>query len=299
MFYEIPPMDLKSYIKNNEALVEKRFETLVLDEDIPERLREAMNYSLKAGGKRLRPTLVIAGAEAVGGEAQAVLDVGIVMEMIHTFSLIHDDLPAMDDDDLRRGKPTNHKVFGEAIAILAGDALLADAFYLLSNSLKNLKGERGLGIISDIALATGSRGMTGGQVLDMESSGAITLESLERIHKYKTGALISVSVVSGAKCFTDDDEKIAALDEYGKSIGLAFQIADDVLDIEGDQDKLGKDVGSDLANDKSTYPAILGLDGSKKKARMLVEQALTSLSSFDEKADPLRNLAKYIIERDK
>lgn len=257
-----------------------------------------MQYSLDAGGKRVRPLLAIAGAEACGGTADDVLPLGLALEMIHTFSLIHDDLPAMDDDDLRRGKPTNHKVFGEATAILAGDALLAEAFFVLT-ALRSSSGPRTVvEIIRDVAEAAGARGMTGGQVIDIESTGKIISEAeLERLHRHKTGKLLGVSVVSGAKLVGAPRSQIDALQTYGEAIGLAFQIADDILDIEGNEAEIGKDVGSDVGHGKSTYPAIIGMAAAKKKETLLIEEAIAALSLFDRRAEPLRLLAHYIINR--
>lgn len=293
-------MKIETYLATYKELVEKSLLDYLKDEKVPARLREAMDYSLRAGGKRLRPILVLAGAKAVGGKPADVMDVACALEMIHTFSLIHDDLPAMDNDDLRRGKPTNHKVFGEAAAILAGDALLAEAFYLLSKNSEKRDPRLVLEVISDIAFATGARGMTGGQQIDMESMGKKLGEGdLTTLHRLKTGRLITVSVTSGAKYCGAPKEKIEALANYGQSIGLAFQIADDILDIEGDQEEIGKDVGSDVENDKATYPSVIGLERSKKKARDLIDEAVSSLCVFDTGADPLREIAKYIIERKK
>lgn len=293
-------MKIETYLATYKELVEKSLLLYLKDENVTARLKEAMDYSLRAGGKRLRPILVLAGAEAVGGKPDDVMDVACALEMIHTFSLIHDDLPAMDNDDLRRGKPTSHKVFGEAAAILAGDALLAEAFYLLSKNSCNRDPRLVLEVMSDIAFATGARGMTGGQQIDMESMGKkLTEEELTTLHRLKTGRLITVSVTSGAKYCGAPKEKIRALNSYGQSIGLAFQIADDILDIEGDQDEIGKDVGSDIENDKATYPAIIGLDRSKNKAEELIGDAVSALSIFDGSADPLRGIAKYVVERKK
>jgi len=290
-------MNLALYLKERKQLVEAALSKSLSDESIPQALRKSMEYSLAAGGKRLRPVLVMAGAEAVGGDAQKVMPIACAIEMIHTFSLIHDDLPAMDDDDLRRGKPTNHKVFGEATAVLAGDALMAEAFSVLA-SAKDSDPKLLIEVIRDVADATGSRGMTGGQQIDMESAGAkLTEADLTRLHGMKTGRLIGVSAVSGAKYCGAAKAQIDALKRYGECVGLAFQIADDILDIEGNQEEIGKDVGSDVENDKATYPAIIGLDQSKRKAAALADQAVTALSVFDGRADPLREIAKYTIER--
>jgi len=293
-------MRVESYLTERRKLVEETLTQSLADDSIPVTLRKAMEYSLRAGGKRLRPILVIAGAEAVGGSAASVVPIASALEMIHTFSLVHDDLPAMDDDDLRRGKPTNHKVFGEATAILAGDGLLAEAFSVLSRVAHDSDPMLIIEVIRDIADATGARGMTGGQLIDMESVGAKLDETrLTHLHSMKTGRLITVSVTSGAKFCKAPASQVEALRRYGECIGLAFQIADDILDIEGSQEEIGKDVGSDMANNKATYPAIIGLEASRQKARMLVDRAVTALSIFDERADPLREIARYTIERRK
>jgi geranylgeranyl diphosphate synthase, type II len=291
-------MDLKKYLNERKGWVEAALTRSTSDETIPESLRNSMNYSLEAGGKRIRPVLVFAGAEAVGGSADAVMSAAVAMEMIHTFSLIHDDLPAMDDDSLRRGKPTNHKVYGDAIAILAGDGLLAEAFYLLADTKGVSDAKLLLDTIRDIASATGGRGMTGGQVIDIDSTDKQIGEAqLTKLHLMKTGALLKTSVMAGARLAGADEGQLALLGKYGESIGLAFQIADDILDIEGDEAELGKDIGSDEGNSKSTYPAIIGLDASKRQAAALVDQAIASVKPFGVAGEPLELIAKYIVER--
>jgi len=293
-------MDIKSYLNEKKSLVEAHMCESIGDKEIPETLRRAMQYSLDAGGKRIRPVLVMAGAEAVGGNAQNVLPVAVAMEMIHTFSLIHDDLPAMDDDSLRRGQPTNHKVFGEANAILAGDGLLAEAFYVMARGLKSFAPELVVEVIGDIASATGARGMTGGQVIDIESTGRNVSENkLNELHMMKTGALLRASVTSGAKLSGASNEHVTLFDRYGMNIGLAFQIADDILDIEGDQSVLGKNVGSDEDKQKSTYPLVLGMEKSKRRAASLIDEAVSLLAPFGNSAEPLTLIARYIIERNK
>jgi geranylgeranyl diphosphate synthase type II len=235
----------------------------------------------------------------VGGEPSAAMPAGCALEMIHTYSLIHDDLPAMDDDDLRRGKPTNHKVFGEAIAILAGDALLTEAFVLLSDYTVLLP-ESAVKIMKVIAKAASYRGMVGGQVVDMLSQNKpADLETVQQMHSRKTAALIAASAEAGALAGKGTEARVAAMARYGRSVGLAFQIADDILDIEGDAELLGKSTGADLARGKVTYPAAVGLERSRQAAQELVNDALTALESFDETADPLRALAEYIITRRK
>ena len=290
-------MDFRHYIEERTGWLEAALIRSIEDEHIPERLREAMRYSLEAGGKRIRPILCFAGAEAVGGSADKVMPVAVALEMIHTFSLIHDDLPAMDDDSLRRGKPTNHKVFGEATAILAGDGLLAEAFYVLADA-RGVDSGHLIATIRDIARAAGGRGMTGGQVIDMESTGKRIGEAqLARLHLYKTGALIRASVTSGARLCGAAEDQLDALERYGEAVGLAFQIADDILDVEGDQDLIGKDVGSDEGKEKSTYPAVIGIEASRSQAEALANQAIVAVEQLGEPAEPLRLIARYIVER--
>ncbi len=292
-------MDIKAYLKERKDIVDKALERYFLNSEDKhiKVLKDSMKYSLFAGGKRLRPILCIAGAEAVGGTYKEVLSVACALEFIHTYSLIHDDLPSMDNDDLRRGIPTNHKVFGETIALLAGDGLLTDAFYLMTLDL-NRDPVRLLRVVNLIAKAAGSNGMVGGQVADIESEGKdVDLSVLEFIHTHKTGALIKASVMSGVILAGGTEEQITAVSGYGRNIGLAFQIADDILNVIGDPKILGKRVGSDQEKKKVTYPAILGLEKSKDIQIKLVKKAIALLDKFDSKADPLREIAKYIIER--
>lgn len=295
-----PDFDLKQYLERRRIIVEAALENVLPESEGPEaRVVEAMRYSLFAGGKRFRPILCLAAAEAVGEEIEAAMPAACALEMIHTYSLIHDDLPAMDDDDLRRGKPTSHVVFGEAIAILAGDGLLTEAFVLLSD-YHTLLPERALKLIGVIARAASYRGMVGGQVVDMLSQNKpASLETVQQMHSRKTAALISAAAESGALAGRGSDDQVEALARYGRAIGLAFQIADDILDIEGDTAVLGKTAGSDVARGKVTYPAVAGLEGSRQTARELVKDALVALESFDQRADPLRSLAEYIIIRHK
>jgi geranylgeranyl diphosphate synthase type II len=295
-------MDLKKYLKDRCALVDEALDRYLPSADeLPRSLHKSMRYSVFAGGKRVRPILLLAACEAVGGDIDRAMPAACAMEMIHTYSLIHDDLPAMDDDDFRRGNPTNHKVFGEAIAILAGDALLTEAFILLSNP-ENMGGTvaaRLLPVVHEISRCAGSRGMVGGQVVDMESEGKgdIDLATVQYIHTHKTGALIKASVKAGAILGGADGARLDAITRYGETIGLAFQIADDILDIEGTTEEIGKDAGSDEARGKATYPAVVGLAEAKRRAGELVEMALDALSAFHEKADPLREIARYVVNR--
>lgn len=296
-------MDLKAYLNNKKAIVDRALCACLPDPHGPaaDGIR-AMRYSLFAGGKRLRPILCMAGAESVGGEAGDVLPVACALEMIHTYSLIHDDLPAMDNDDLRRGKPTNHKVFGEAVAILAGDGLLTEAF----NMMTTLKLAEGidlrvlLRVIGMIASAAGYDGMVGGQVVDIQMEGKEADPCIvEFIHSHKTGALITASVSSGAILAGGAEEQVKAITSYGEKIGLAFQISDDILDEEGDSTQMGKPVGGDAARGKRTYPAVFGLARSKEIQDGLIDMAIESLKAFDHRADPLRQIAEYIIARKK
>lgn len=296
--------DLQAYLEEKSRLVDQFLDRILPSEQVyPESLHQAMRYSIFAGGKRLRPILVIASFEAVGGRnSTELLPVASAMELIHTYSLIHDDLPAMDNDDYRRGKPTNHKVFGEAIAILAGDALLTLAFSLISHRRSSRKdvSDRLIQIVQEISSAAGFGGMIGGQAADILSEGKqVDQSTLEYIHRHKTAALIRASARAGAILAGASRPQTLALSRYGEKIGLAFQIVDDVLDIEGSQEELGKDIQSDLHRGKKTYPDFFGLSESKRQAKILVEQAIEDLSRFDRRADPLRAMAHYIIERRK
>ncbi len=295
-------------MEKNTALVDACMEKLLAPSpDLPESIRKAMRYSLFAGGKRLRPTLVLEAAECCGLSPRKALKTAAALEMIHTYSLIHDDLPAMDDDDLRRGKPTSHKVFGEALAILAGDGLLTKAFEAAAENAADLKlkGRETAELIRLIAFGAGAEGMVGGQVADLAAEGmskklskAAAAKVLESVHRRKTGALIVASLDAGAVLAGAADAKREALRSYGECVGLAFQIADDVLDVVGDKKKLGKR-GSDRDNGKLTYASLYGVDGARAKARALVEMAHAHLEGFGRKAGTLHELADYIIARDK
>jgi len=293
--------DLTSYVAAYRALTDRALDLYLPDAAaLPPRLHEAMRYSLFCGGKRLRPLLVFAGAEAVGGNVEWVIPLACAVECIHTFSLIHDDLPAIDDDDLRRGSPTSHVVYGEAMAILAGDALLALAFDLIAECRVHAPAGRVLDAVAMVARASGTRGMVGGQVSDIESEGlsGLDIATVASIHERKTGALLLASLLSGARLCGATPTQEHALYTYGTQTGLAFQITDDILDLEGDAEKLGKPLGSDLKQDKATYPKILGIDASRALARRASDTALSALSDFGPEADPLRALAHYIVERD-
>jgi geranylgeranyl diphosphate synthase type II len=291
-------MDLKKYLQQRREQVDRALEeNLPTARQWPERLNEAVRYSIFAGGKRLRPILALAAAEALKAPLEPILPVACALEMIHTYSLIHDDLPAMDDDDLRRGRPTNHKVYGEALAILAGDSLLTTAFYTIVRQSLNGGSEATLRVLQRIAEAAGASGMVGGQVQDLMSEGKkISAADLEHLHRHKTGALIQVSVEAGALMAGASSEDYQALSRYGEGIGLSFQIADDLLDIEGGEE-IGKDLGSDLKKDKATYPSIVGVEKSRALAHDITEAALKQLERFGESADPLREIARYVVYR--
>ncbi len=291
---------LKAYLQDRRNIVEEALQRYLSPQsNIPADIYKAVHYSVFAGGKRIRPILCLAAVDAVGGNLAPAMPVACALELIHTYSLIHDDLPAMDNDDLRRGKPTNHKVFGEAIAILAGDALLTEAFALLSHAEKvRLPAERRLAVIQEIAQAAGISGMVGGQALDVLSEKSVPNEdSLGEIHRRKTGAVIVAAVKAGAILFNASKDKVQALSQYGINIGMAFQIADDILNVEGDRKLMGKETGSDAVRGKLTYPSLLGLDAAKEKLKKYVDTAIESISNFDERARPLRIIARYVEER--
>lgn len=296
-------LDLRPYLREKKAIVDRTLEAhFPVAEGPASDLIDAMKYSLFAGGKRLRPILCLAGAEAVGGTETDVLPAACALELIHTYSLIHDDLPLMDDDDLRRGKPTCHKIFGEAVALLAGDGLLTESFNLMTapELVERVSPHLIFKVIALISKAAGYRGMVGGQVVDIQSEGkAADLSVVEFMHTHKTGALISASVASGAILAGGDKSELEAITSYGQKIGLAFQISDDILDIEGDSMTMGKESGSDEQKGKITYPAVIGLSKAKQVQSELVEASIESLRAFDHRAEPLRQIARYIIERRK
>ncbi len=288
----------KDLWKRRAELVEKNLlielkKTSILDEKI----FEAMEYSLMSGGKRLRPVLLMAAADSVGGDGEKFLSVASAIEMIHTYSLIHDDLPAMDNDDYRRGKLTNHKVFGEATAILAGDALLTLAFEVMTRQ-KNVEPKILLEVVKEMSIAAGVSGMVGGQMIDLESEGKkINLDTLKKMHLGKTGALFKAAIKSGAILAGADEKKLSALTNYAENFGLAFQITDDILDVIGDEKNLGKPVGSDEKNHKSTYVTLTSLDEAEKLAEKSVDDAVDSLKNFGDEANFLRELVKFLIDR--
>lgn len=289
---------MKELWKARQALVERALEAELAKTDVLDAtLRASMSYSLMAGGKRLRPILLMAAADAVGADGTKFLPVAAALEMIHTYSLIHDDLPAMDDDDLRRGKPTNHVVYGDGIAILAGDALLTLAFSVILRQ-KDVSAEALLRVMDEISRAAGAEGMVGGQVLDlMAEDRQITMEELRRVHMGKTGALFHAALRSGAILAGATEEELAALTAYADHFGLAFQITDDILDVIGTAEDIGKPVGSDEKNHKSTYVTLTSLAEAQELARRTVEDAEAALSVFGSEADFLRQLVAYLVNR--
>lgn len=292
--------DIKTYMSEIGVITDQRLRELLPAETIyPEIIHEAMAYSVFAGGKRFRPVLCMAACEAVCGSSQPALDAACALECIHTYSLIHDDLPGMDNDDYRRGKLTSHKVFGEGMAILAGDALLTYAFEILANMDDGKNSRQIVRIIQEAAKASGEAGMIGGQVVDILSEQkAPDLALLEYIHTHKTGALIAASVRIGAILGGADSRQLEALTVYAQQLGLAFQITDDILDVVGDADKIGKPVGSDAKNQKATYPLLFGLEQSKQMAEDAVREAIEALQPFGIQADMLRQLALYLLSRE-
>ena len=298
-------MDLDDYLKERTRFINGALERLLPPTDRhPRTLYEAMGYSLFAGGKRLRPLLVLASAESVGGYEwpevpDAVVRAACAFECVHTYSLIHDDLPAMDDDDLRRGQPTCHVKFGEAAAILAGDALMTVAFELISAS-RDVEAEKVVRASGELARGAGHGGMAGGLLADLDAEGTeVDFATVEYIHTRKTGALILASIRCGAILSGASDGELKALTRYGEAVGLAFQVADDILDVEGSTEELGKSAGADEKRSKATYPALVGVVESRRIAENLVENGLMAIKGFDDKAEPLRAIARYIVERKK
>ncbi|UAL49579.1 polyprenyl synthetase family protein [Sutcliffiella horikoshii] len=293
-------MDLQTFMKDRKKLVEDALFSYMKSVEAPEVLLESMNYSLKAGGKRLRPLLVLATLKSFGKPEEFGIPVACAVEMIHTYSLVHDDLPSMDDDDFRRGKPTNHKVYGEAMAILAGDALLTHSFEVMEDLLNlDVKPMKVVTLMKELAKAAGPRGMVGGQVADMEGEGAqLSLQDLEYIHRNKTGKLLGYSIVAGAILGDATEEQISKLEQFGDHLGLAFQIRDDILDIEGDASKIGKPVGSDTQNEKTTYPSLLTMNGAKEKLEYHINEAKHILADIPLESDLLVQLCDLIAKRD-
>jgi geranylgeranyl diphosphate synthase type II len=308
-------MDIKIYLKDKRDLIDAYLTSYFEAPSAPPELHEAMKYSLLAGGKRIRPILAMASYEACGKDAKEIIPQASSLELIHTYSLIHDDLPAMDDDDLRRGKPTNHKMFGEAMAILAGDALLTEAFFMMTNTETRDAGCRiqdvsantrrasvshraVLRSVREVAMAAGACGMVGGQAQDILSEDSEPdMETLEFIHSHKTAALIAASVRMGPILANGGRNRLRDLTTYGECIGLAFQVVDDILDIEGTTEELGKPAGSDNKKKKLTYPSIFGIEGARRKAKELISASVEALRSFSSDADPLREIAGYLGKR--
>lgn len=294
-------MNIREYLEQKREAVDRFLESVIPDAKTPPTtLHESVRYSLFAGGKRVRPILAIAAAEAIGPLSPATLPIASSLELIHTYSLIHDDLPAMDNDDYRRGKLTNHKVYGEAMAILAGDALLTLAFELCSRRdlMDGLAPARQVQLIYELAVGSGNLGMVGGQVLDIQAENkAIDLVTLQNIHKHKTGMLIRAAVRMGAIVADARPEQLDRLTGYAEDIGLAFQIADDVLNVTGTREELGKNANTDAQRGKKTYPTFYGVDGAKALADQVRDRAIAHLDGFGPSADPLRELARYITAR--
>ncbi len=290
--------DLKGYLTDRQAQVE-----VALDQSIavvyPETIYESMRYSLLAGGKRLRPILCLATCELFGGTIAMAMPTACALEMIHTMSLIHDDLPAMDNDDYRRGKLTNHKVYGEDIAILAGDGLLAYSFEFVATRTQGVPADRLVRVLACLGRAVSAAGLVGGQVVDLQSEGKpdVTLETLNFIHMHKTAALLEASLISGATLAGASDDDLARVVNYARNIGLAFQIIDDILDITATQEELGKTAGKDVQAQKATYPSLMGLEASRQEADRLIEAAKAELSGYGDRAMPLVALAEFITAR--
>ena len=291
--------NLQTFIETNLPHIELQLEAIINDITAPHELKEAMLYSLRAGGKRIRPLYTLAVLQELGVENVEAIKVASTIEMIHTYSLIHDDLPSMDNDDLRRGKPTNHKVFGEALAILAGDALVTLAFGIIAR-LKDLEPSQKVRLIDQLSMASGAEGMVGGQVLDMLGEGKrLSLEELEEVHLNKTGALLSYSILAGGIIANANEDIMKALHRYSIHIGLAFQIQDDILDVEGTSEQLGKTAGKDILSEKNTYPSILTLAGAKEQLQKQYNLAIEALHSVTLNKGLLVELADYITKRSK
>ena len=294
-------MNIAHYLEDTRETVDRFLESVVPAQHVPPAaLHQAMRYSLFAGGKRVRPILAIAAAEAIGDPPGAILPVASSLELIHTYSLIHDDLPAMDNDDYRRGKPTNHKVYGEALAILAGDALLTLAFELCARSemMDGLDAAGQVRVLHELAVGSGHRGMVGGQVLDIQAENQdIDLPALQTIHMHKTGMLIRAAVRMGAIVSSADAGQLQQLTAYAEDVGLAFQIADDVLNVTGTREELGKDAMTDAQRGKKTYPTFYGVEGARALAEECVKGAIGHLATFGSRADALRGIAEYITAR--
>jgi geranylgeranyl diphosphate synthase type II len=290
---------LKIYLKLRQKKIDRALDRYLPQESVkPTTIHKAMRYSLFAGGKRLRPILCLAAAEAAGGKIDNALPFACALECIHTYSLVHDDLPSMDNDDLRRGRPTCHKVFGDGIAVLAGDALLTIAFEIVSRAKPTRRYDMSI-LLREVAVAAGSRRLIAGQVADLEAEGHQTdREQLRYIHENKTAAILTTSVRLGAMSANANPKQLDAITKFGRTLGLAFQVIDDILDVTQTSEKLGKSAGKDVTAKKATYPAVIGLNKSRAEARRLTRQAHNSLSIFDGKAEALHTLANYLLERE-
>ena len=292
-------MNLKIYLKLRQKKIDRALDRYLPQESVkPTTIHKAMRYSLFAGGKRLRPILCLAAAEAAGGKIDNALPFACALECIHTYSLVHDDLPSMDNDDLRRGRPPCHKVFGDGIAVLAGDALLTIAFEIVSRAKPTRRYDMSI-LLREVAVAAGSRRLIAGQVADLEAEGHQTdREQLRYIHENKTAAILTTSVRLGAMSANANPKQLDAITKFGRTLGLAFQVIDDILDVTQTSEKLGKSAGKDVTAKKATYPAVIGLNKSRAEARRLTRQAHNSLSIFDGKAEALHTLANYLLERE-
>jgi geranylgeranyl diphosphate synthase type II len=292
-------MDLRSYLTNRQQLIDRALDRFLPKEKTrPATIHKAMRYSLFAGGKRLRPILCLAAAEACGGKIDHAMPLACAMECIHTYSLVHDDLPSMDNDDFRRGRPTCHKVFGEGIAVLAGDALLTVAFEIVSHAKPTRRYDMPT-LLREVAIAAGSRKLIAGQVADLEAEGKTANRAeLLYIHENKTAAILTASVCLGAMSANATSKELASTTKFGRALGLAFQVIDDILDVTQTSEKLGKSAGKDVSAQKATYPSIIGLDGSRAEAKKLTRQAHSALTIFGSKAEALHALANYLLERE-
>lgn len=291
-------MNLTEFRAHYEPLIQQEMAHMILSLSIPDSLKDSMHYSLQAGGKRIRPILLLAVLHEMSGEEHPdALKVAAAIEMIHTYSLIHDDLPSMDDDDLRRGMPTNHKVFGEAVAILAGDALLTYSFGIVAR-LQHVSSDDKVRLIDLMSVSSGAEGMVGGQILDIEGEEKkLTLEELEQVHRLKTGALLTYSILAGGILAQASNEEIIALSRFGEHLGLAFQIQDDILDVTGTSQELGKTAGKDETSEKSTYPGLLTLPKAKEKLDFHASEAIKALESLEGEKSLLLQLTQLIVER--
>jgi geranylgeranyl diphosphate synthase, type II len=292
-------MDLRHYLASRQKKIDRALDRYLPKQNVkPATIHKAMRYSLFAGGKRLRPILCLAAAEACGGRVENALPLACAMECIHTYSLVHDDLPSMDNDDFRRGRPTCHKIFGDGIAVLAGDALLTIAFEIVSRAKFSRRYDMST-LLREVAVAAGSRKLIAGQVADLEAEGKrATREDLRYIHENKTAAILTASVCLGAMSANATSKELAAMTKFGRALGLAFQVIDDILDVTQTSEKLGKSAGKDITAKKATYPAVIGLDKSRAEAKRLTRKAHDDLSIFGAKAEPLHALANYLLERE-